>query len=115
MALTTTTTTTPVSTPAQNQPIDNPVGEASILSMLVLSIYAANKSKKELRKLKRKFLWTSFKLKMKSLFSGKKATDRQIILYFIIGVLALALIIVSPIAALIVAMLGLILILTGTI
>ena len=113
MALT--TTTTPVSTPAQNQPLDNPVGEASILSMLVLSIYAANKSKKELRKLKRKFLWTSFKLKIKSLFSRKKATDRQVLIYILIGVLCLALIIVSPIAALIVAMLALVLILTGTI
>lgn len=113
MALT--TTTTPVSNPVQEQPTNNnPVAEASILSMLVLTMYAANKSKKELRKLKRKFLWTSFKLKVKSLFS-KKATDRQILLYVIIGVLALALIIVSPIAALIVALLGLILILTGTI
>ena len=113
MALT--TTTTPVSNPVQEQPTNNnPVAEASILSMLVLTMYAANKSKKELRKLKRKFLWTSFKLKVNSLFS-KKATDRQILLYVIIGVLALALIIVSPIAALIVALLGLILILTGTI
>ena len=112
MALT--TTTTPVSNPVQEKPNNNPVAEASLLSMLVLSVYAANKSKKELRKLKRKFLWTSFKLKLKSLFS-KKATDRQILIYVIIGVLALALIIVSPIAALIVAMLGLILILTGTI
>ena len=113
MALT--TTTTPVSNPVQEQPNNNPVAEASLLSILVLSVYAANKSKKELRKLKRKFLWTSLKLKFKSLFSGKKATDRQILIYIIIGVLALALIIVSPIAALIVAMLGLILILTGTI
>lgn len=114
MALT--TTTQPVSTPVQEQPANNPIADASLLSMLILSVYAANKSKKELRKLKRKFLWTSFKLKMKSLFGGKKAiTDRQLVLYIIIGVLALALIIVSPIAALIVAMLGLILILTGTI
>jgi hypothetical protein len=114
MALT--TTTQPVATPVQQKPIDNPIADASLLSMLILSVYAANKSKKELRKLKRKFLWTSLKLKMKSLFSGKKSiTDRQLVLYIIIGVLALALIIVSPIAALIVAMLGLILILTGTI
>jgi hypothetical protein len=113
MALT--TTTTPVSNPVQEQPSNNAVAEASLLSMLVLTMYAANKSKKELRKLKRKFLWTSFKLKIKSLFSGKKATDRQILLYILIGVLALALILVSPIAALIVAMLGLVLILTGTI
>ena len=113
MALT--TTTQPVSTPVQEQPISNSIADASLLSMLILSVYAANKSKKELRRLKRKFLWTSFKLKMKSLFSKNSITDRQLILYIIIGVLALALIIVSPIAALIVAMLGLILILTGTI
>ena len=114
MALT--TTTTPVSNPVQEQPTNNhPVAEASLLSMLVLTMYAANKSKKELRKLKRKFLWTSFKLKIKSLFSRKKATDRQVLIYILIGVLCLALIIVSPIAALIVAMLALVLILTGTI
>jgi hypothetical protein len=115
MAFTSTTTETSTS-PLQEQPIHNTAADASLLSMLILSVYAANKSRKELRKLKRKFLWTSFKLKLKSLFSSKSSiTDRQLVLYIIIGVLALALIIVSPLAALIVAMLGLILILTGTI
>lgn len=112
----TSTVSQPQSTPVTEQPGNLPVGEASLLTMLVLTVYAAKKSKKELRKLKRKFLWTAFKLKVSSFFSRKKAiTNRQLILYILIGVLALALIIVSPIAALIVAMLGLILILTGTI
>lgn len=112
----TSTISQPVSDPVQEQPGNLPIGEASLLTMLVLSVYAAKKSRKELRKLKRKFLWTAFKLKLKSLFSRKKAaTNRQIILYILIAVLALVLIIVSPLAALIVAMLGLILILTGTI
>jgi hypothetical protein len=110
-----TSTLAPETTPVQEQP-NYPVAEASLLTMLVLSVYAAKKSKKEFRKLKRRFLWTAFKLKIKSFFSRKEAvTNRQVVLYIIIGVLALALILVSPIAALIVAMLGLILILTGTI
>lgn len=46
-----------------------PDHSASLLSMLVLSIYAANKSKKNFRKMKRRFMWTAFKLGLKSKFS----------------------------------------------
>jgi len=84
--------------------------------MLILSVYAANHSKKTVRKLKRRFLWTAFKLKVKSLFSRKKAaSDRQLIIYILIGILALVLVFYAPIAALIIALVALILILTGTI
>lgn len=84
--------------------------------MLVLSVYAASKSKKEFRKLKRRFLWTAFKLKIKSMFRPRKReSDRKILLYVLIGILALILIFYAPIAALVVALIGLILYLAGVI
>ena len=106
----------PVATPTNEQPADNNNNAvaASLLGMLVLSVYAAKKSKKEFRKLKRKFLWTAFKLKVKSMFS-RRASDRQLLLYILLGILALVLVFYYPIAALIVAIVGLILYLTGTI
>ncbi|MFL5810460.1 MAG: hypothetical protein ACJ749_13125 [Flavisolibacter sp.] len=112
MAFTNTTIQT-VSTPATEQPI-NHAGAASLLSMLVLSVYAAQKSKKNFRKLKRRFLWTAFKLKMKSLFSTKSSND-NILLYILLGVVALVLVFYYPLIALLVAVIALILILTGTI
>jgi hypothetical protein len=115
MALSSTTVQSVVK-PTNEQPADNNnnAAAASLLGMLVLSVYAAQKSKKNFRKLKRKFLWTAFKLKVKSLFS-KRATDRQLLLYILLGILALVLVFYYPIAALIVAIVGLILYLTGTI
>ncbi len=106
----------PVATPTNEQPADNNNNAvaASLLGMLVLSVYAAKKSKKEFRKLKRKFMWTAFKLKVKSMFS-RRASDRQLLLYILLGILALVLVFYYPIAALIVAIVGLILYLTGTI
>ena len=113
MAFTSTTTqplTKPTSEKSQTHDLTAP-----LLSMLVLSVYAAQKSKKAFRKLKRKFLWTAFKLKMKSLFSKKAELSGNVVLYIILGVLIIALLIVSPIAALILLIIGLILVLTGII
>ena len=103
----------PVTKPVSEKSIDNTT-TASLLSMLVLSIYAAQKSKKNLRKLKRKFLWTSLKLKFKSFMSKKRVEDR-VLLYILLGVVALVLVFYYPLAALILAVVALILILTGTI
>jgi hypothetical protein len=112
----TSTTIQPVAKPTNEEPSNNnATAAASLLSMLVLSVYAAKKSKKEFRKLKRKFLWTAFKLKLKSLFTRKRPSDRQLVLYILLGILALVLVFYYPIAALIVAIVGLILYLTGTI
>src|SRR4051794_6973862 len=98
MAFTTTTIHT-VSTPeSEQQPIDHTCA-ASLLSMLVLSVYAAQKSNKNFRKLKRRFMWTAFKLKMKSLFS-KRASNDNILIYILIGVVALVLVFYYPLIAL---------------
>ncbi len=115
MALTT-TVTQPVVAPSSEKPVNNTAADATLLSMILLSVYAAGKSKKALRKLKRQFLWTALKLKVKSVFAPKKATsERRLILYILLGILALVLVFYYPIAALIVAIVGLILYLTGTI
>ena len=103
----------PVSKPVAEKPVDNTIA-ASLLSMLLLSVYAANKSKKSLRKLKRQFLWTSLKLKFKTMMSKKRASD-QVLLYILLGVVALVLVFYYPLAALILAVAALILILTGVI
>lgn len=111
------TTTQPVAT-ANHTKNTNPSfpADASLLSMLVLTVYAAGKSKKEFRRLRRKFLWTAFKLKVKSFFAPSKAvSERRLILYILLGVLALILVFYAPIAALILAIVGLVLYLTGTI
>ena len=110
-------TTEPVVTPNhEKNTVNNTAADATLLSMFILTVYAASKSKKEFRKLRRKFLWTAFKLKIKSIFTPKKAEEeRRLILYILLGVLALILVFYAPIAALIVAIVGLILYLTGTI
>ncbi|HEX2609291.1 MAG TPA: hypothetical protein VHK91_18045 [Flavisolibacter sp.] len=109
------TTSQPVATPVSEKPAGNHADGASLLSMLVLSVYAAQKSKKNFRKLRRKFMWTAFKLKLKSFFKKPAASDRQIILYILLGAVALVLVFYYPLAALIIGVIALILILTGTI
>ena len=87
---------------------------SGLLSMLMLSVYAAGKSKKGLRKLKRQFAWNALKLKMKSLFDRSAVSDRTLI-YILLGVALLALLFIEPIAALVVVLVALILILAGVI
>jgi hypothetical protein len=101
--------------PAQTNPTPGHATDASaLMGMLLLSVYAANKSKKELRKLKRKFIWDSFRLKMKSMFKAKAVSDRTLI-YILLGVALIALLFIEPVAALVVVLVALILILAGVI
>lgn len=113
MAFTTSVQQTAPGTANTNIGIANDI--SALLSMVIMSVYAINKSKREMRKLKRKFLWTAFKLKAKSFFSMKKAISDQTLIYILIGIAIIALIILAPIAALIVAILALILILAKVI
>ncbi|HEY0356639.1 MAG TPA: hypothetical protein VGC29_10565 [Flavisolibacter sp.] len=109
-----TSTIQPVSKPASENTVSNDAAAASLLSMLLLSVYAVQKSKKSMRKMKRRFLWTAFKLKMKSLFSKKRISDR-VLIYILLGVIALVLVFYYPLIALLVAVIALILILAGVI
>lgn len=88
---------------------------ASLLSAILLTAYAGSKSRKQLRKLKRQATWLLLKEKVRTSFSRKAVSERQTIIYILLGVAVLALIFASPIAALVLAIIGLILILTGTI
>lgn len=88
---------------------------ASVLSAIVLSVYAGHKSRKQLRKLRRKMTWLLLKQKISSLFSTSAISDRQLVIYILIGVIALILLFTYPIAALVLALVALILLLTGTI
>ncbi len=87
----------------------------ALLSMIILSMYGAQASKKMVRKLRRKFFWTSLKLKASSLFHSKRdISDRQLI-YIIAGVAFILLLILAPISALVLALVFLILLLAGVI
>ena len=103
----------PVSKPVAEKPVDNGT-TASLLSLLVLSVIAAQKSRKSFRKMKRRFLWTALKLKARSMFSKKRVSDR-VLIYILLGVIALVLVFYYPLAALLVALIALILILAGVI
>lgn len=109
------TTVQPIVKPAPvtaNQPSNN-ISDV-LLSMVLLSMYGAQMSKKTVRKLKRKFFFTSLKLKLKSLFSPRVSSDRTL-LYIILGVALLALLLIDPILVLALAVVILILILAGVI
>ena len=115
MALT--STTVHPSASETKQPNENIGGNAmaSILSALVLSVYAGQKSRKQLRKLKRKMTWLLIKQKLKATFSKPADIDRKTLTIILLAVLVIALIFISPVAALVLAILGLILILAGVI
>ena len=99
---------TPPSTTPSNDMAD------ALMSMVILSVYGAQMSQKTVKKLKRKFLLNSLKLKAKSLFSKNQVSDRTLI-YILLGVALVALIVLAPVAALVLAVLALILILAGVI
>lgn len=110
--------TTIVQPKVENTPSKAPSADgaaAALLSAIILTAYAGQKSRKQLRQLQRKAAWLMVKQKAKSLFSRNAASERQIILYVLIGILALVLVFYYPIAALVLAIVGLILFLTGTI
>lgn len=115
MAFSATILQTEKPTPSSTSTPSNGVAE-TLLSMMLLSVYGANMSKKNLRRLKRKFFWTSLKLKLKSLFTKpqQRVSDRTLII-IIAAVAFVVLLIVAPITALVLALVLLILYLAGVI
>ena len=108
-----TTVVHPQSQPITEKPANNDA-LSSLLGAVMLSVYAAHKSKKAMRKMRRELIWTAFKMKFKSMFSGE-AVSNQTLIYILIGVVALILVFWAPILALIIALVALILILAGVI
>lgn len=88
---------------------------AALLSAVLLTAYAGAKSRKQLRRLQRKASWLLVKQKVRSVFRGNELSERQTIIYILLGIAVLALLFAAPVAALVLAIVGLVLILTGTI
>jgi len=92
---------------------------ASVLAALLIAMYATQKSKKQLRKLKRKLVFSYLKEnllqrlnKFRSVFSKKKAPPSDTtLLYILLALLVIILIFVEPIVAIAVLLLGILLIL----
>jgi hypothetical protein len=114
MAFSTTIQPTNNTTPATKEPVANGA-IASLMAAVMLSVYAGQKSRKHLRKLKRKLTWLVVKQKLHNAFSRPADLDRKTLTIILLAVLVLALVFISPIAALVLAILGLILILAGVI
>lgn len=85
---------------------------ASLLLGILLTAYAAKNSKKALRKAKRNLVLTALKMKF---FKKANDTTTNTVIWVLLAVAIIALLIVAPIAALVLAIIGLILYLTGTI
>jgi hypothetical protein len=110
-----TSTVQPVAPAEQSGlPVDSGV-MASLLSLILLSVYAGQKSRKQLRRLKRRVTWLLIKQKIRSFFSYADVSDRQLLIYILLGIIILVLILFYPIAALVLAIIALILLLTGQI
>lgn len=119
MALTSTTIKPVEKTQEPSNPIsvDN---TAPVLAALVLSVYAAQKSRKQLNKLKRQALVALFKHRVQysfnrvaSLFSKKapQSISNRTLLYILLGLAVLILLFVEPIAAIVLLLLGILLVL----
>jgi hypothetical protein len=119
MALTSTTIQPVEKAPEQSTAItvDN---TASVLAALVLSMYVAQNSRKQLRKLKRQAVVTLFKHRIQqsfsrvtSLFSKKspQSISNRTLLYILLGLAVLILLFIEPIAAVVLLLLGILLVL----
>lgn len=115
-----TSTTIQQSAPTTSTPSFSAEGAAPVLAALVLSVYAAQKSKKQLKKLKRQAVVALFKYRLqagfarfKSLFSKKAPANisNRTLLYILLGLAVLILLFVEPIAAIILLLLGILLVL----
>ncbi len=85
----------------------------SILSMLILSAFAAKKGSRSMGKMKRQLAWTMLKYKATHPFAKRaNGVSNRTLIYILIGVLFLVLLAISPLAALIAAIVLLIIILS---
>lgn len=101
-----------------SNPLSNAAEPASMVAALLLSVYAAQKSRKQLRKLKRKAILTFMKLKLKqsihNMFSRTKmeGISTRTLLFILLGLLVLILLFtLPPLVAIVVLIIGIILLL----
>lgn len=103
------------------QPVQQPQTEApglnisdGLLSVLLMTAYAGYMSKKSMRKLRRKLAWETLKMKFKSFFQPRTASDRTLLLIILL-IVAVAIVLINPIAALVATLIVLLLYLAGVI
>jgi hypothetical protein len=114
-----TSTVHPKNNSTENLPNSTLPNSTAALMALLLAMYAAQKSKKQLRKLKRQLAFTYVKervrskvTKFKSLFSKKPApTSEKTLLYILLGILVLILIFIDPVVAIAVLLVGILVLL----
>ena len=116
MAFTSSTVQPQQETPSN--PLSNAAEPASMVAALLLSVYAAQKSRKQLRKLRRKAVLTFLKLRIKqsisNLFSRKKieGISTRTLLFILLALLVLILLLtLPPLVAIVVLIIGIILLL----
>lgn len=88
---------------------------APLLATAVLAVYGVHTSKKHWRKMKRRMIGTVLKQKFLSFFSRRETISTRTLIYILLAVAFLALLAISPLYALIVAVIALILILAKVI
>ncbi|RYY86138.1 MAG: hypothetical protein EOO15_15260 [Chitinophagaceae bacterium] len=75
---------------------------SAMLAAAVLSVYAANLSRRQLRRLKRKAIWSLAKAKVKSFFGIRDTNiSTRTLIYILLGLVVIILAFVAPILALI--------------
>ena len=84
-------------------------GTPSLLAAVVLSVYAAQLSRSQMRRMKRKALWMFAKAKVSSLFSRRDSgLSTRTLLYILLGILVLILAFIAPVLAIILLLAGVI-------
>lgn len=84
---------------------------SSLLATIILSLFAVQLTKKQMRKLKRKAMFALLKAKFTSLFSRRAALSTRTLLYILLGLAIVIIAFISPIAAVILLLIGILLLL----
>lgn len=74
----------------------------SLLAAMVLSVYAAQLSRRKMRRLKRRALWMLAKAQVRSVFRRDTSLSTRTLLYIVLGLLVLILAFTIPVLAIIV-------------
>jgi hypothetical protein len=106
------TSVQPVQKPETTTPGNNITD--GLLTALLFAAYTGYMSKKAMRKLKRKLAWTALKMKVQNLFQPRTASDRTLLLVILL-IVAVAIVLINPIAALVATLIVLLLYLAGVI
>ncbi|GAA4329418.1 hypothetical protein [Flaviaesturariibacter amylovorans] len=111
MSLTTTTVQpqaeTPVPVPTQP---DN--HSAPLLAAVMMSVFAAQLSRRQLRRLKRRAMWGLVKARFSALFGRRDSgISNRTLIYILLGVAVVILCFVAPVAAIVLLLLGILLLL----